>query len=119
MNQNHKLPPHSTLVEILRWRSQHQPDRHAYTYLKDGEIEKDRVSYAQLDRKVRSVAAALQDYGAANERVLLLLPPGIDYIVGFFGCLYAGATAVPMISARSHAMTAISHRIYRMMVTIG
>jgi amino acid adenylation domain-containing protein len=37
----------------------------------------------------------LQRLDAAGERVLLLYPPGLEYIVAFFGCLYAGAVAVP------------------------
>ena len=34
--------------------------------------------------------------GARNERVLLLLPSGRDYLIGFVACLYAGAIAVPV-----------------------
>ncbi len=33
--------------------------------------------------------------GLAGERVLLAYPPGLDFIEGFLGCLYAGCTAVP------------------------
>jgi amino acid adenylation domain-containing protein len=32
--------------------------------------------------------------------VLLLYPPGLDYIAAFFGCLYAGAVAVPAYPPR-------------------
>jgi acyl-CoA synthetase (AMP-forming)/AMP-acid ligase II len=38
----------------------------------------------------------LQQQGAAGERVLVLCPPGLDFIAGLFGCLYAGAIAVPV-----------------------
>ncbi len=41
------------------------------------------------------IAAALQAGSAAGERALLLYPPGLEYIAGFFGCLYAGVIAVP------------------------
>ena len=33
--------------------------------------------------------------GAAGERVLIALQPGLDYVVAVFGCLFAGSTAVP------------------------
>lgn len=84
-----------TLVELLHWRAVNQPDQRAYTYLVDGETEELHLTYAELDQLARSVCALLQKEGAAGERVLLLYPPGLAYIGGFLGCLYAGATAVP------------------------
>ena len=33
--------------------------------------------------------------GAAGERVLIVLQPGLDYVIAVFGCLFAGSTAVP------------------------
>jgi acyl-CoA synthetase (AMP-forming)/AMP-acid ligase II len=42
----------------------------------------------------------LQGMGAAAQRVLLLFPPGLDYIAAFFGCLYAGSVAVPVYMPR-------------------
>lgn len=53
------------------------------------------VTYAELDAAARRVAAALAARGATGEPVLLLYPPGRAYVEGFFGCLYAGAIAVP------------------------
>jgi acyl-CoA synthetase (AMP-forming)/AMP-acid ligase II/acyl carrier protein len=54
------------------------------------------VSYARLDSRARAVAASLDERDVRGERALLLYPPGIDYVVGFFGCLYAGVVAVPV-----------------------
>lgn len=85
----------STLVELLRWRALHQPDQLAYTFLIDGEAAADRVTYGELDRQARAMGALLQKGKAQGERALLLYPPGLEFIVAFFGCLYAGVTAVP------------------------
>ncbi|WP_437896085.1 amino acid adenylation domain-containing protein [Sorangium sp. So ce124] len=85
----------STLVDVLRHRAYHQPERRAFTFLPDGELEEIHVSYAELDRQARAIGATLQQAGATGERVLLLYPPGLGYIAAFFGCLYAGAVAVP------------------------
>lgn len=85
----------STLVELLRWRSLHQPDRLAYTFLRQGEIEDSRLTYGELDHEARAIAALLQDRGAVGKPVLLLHSPGTAYVSSFFGCLYAGAIAVP------------------------
>src|SRR2546421_8532838 len=86
----------STLVEILRRRVIHQPERLAYTFLLDGETEEAYLTYADLDRKARAIGARLQTVGASGERALLLYPPGLEFITAFFGCLYAGVVAVPV-----------------------
>jgi amino acid adenylation domain-containing protein len=83
------------LVDLLRWRAAHQPDRRAYTFLVDGEADAVHLTYADIDRQARSIAALLQSRGMAGERALLLYPPGLDYIAAFFGCLYAQVVAVP------------------------
>jgi len=85
----------ATLVQLLRWRALTEPDKIAYTYLKDGEKKEIRLSYGELDRRARAIAASLMSKGLTGERALLLYPPGLDYISGFFGCLYAGVIAVP------------------------
>lgn len=89
-----------TLIEILDIRAQNQPDKLAYTFLKDGEIEEDSITYARLEQRARAVGAKLHDLIAPGERVLLLFPSGIDYIAAFFGCIYAGAIAIPAYPPR-------------------
>ena len=83
------------LVELLRWRAETQPNKRAYTYLKDGENKEIQLTYGELDKRARAIAVSLQQKGLTGERALLLYPPGLDYISGFFGCLYAGVIAVP------------------------
>jgi len=91
-----------TLVDVLRWRALHQPDRRAYIFLNDGEQEEVVYTYAQLDQHARSIAATLQRHTTVGERVLLLYPSGLDYIAAFMGCLYAGAIAVPVYPPSSN-----------------
>ncbi|WXA99338.1 non-ribosomal peptide synthase/polyketide synthase [Pendulispora brunnea] len=67
--------------------------RTALTFL-EGASEVD-ITYAELDRRARAVAARLMREGASGERAVLLYPPGVDYVVAFLGCLYAGVVAVP------------------------
>lgn len=85
----------ANLVELACSRANEKPDRTAYVFLQDGENESGRLTFAELDRRARVIAARLQRMGMAGERALLLYPPGLDYIEGFFGCLYAGVVAVP------------------------
>ncbi len=89
-----------TLVDLLQWRELNQPNRLAYTFLKDGETEEVNLSYGELGRQARIIGARLQSLRAYDERVLLLYPPGLDYIAAFWGCLYAGAIAVPAYPPR-------------------
>jgi len=86
----------STLVELLRWRALRQPEQRTHTYLIDGEVEGDHLTHAALDCQARSIAALLQENRAGGERALLLYPAGLEFVAAFFGCLYAGVTAVPL-----------------------
>ncbi len=84
-----------TLVELLRERARQGPEQLAMRFLLDGESEVAEVSYAELDARARAIAAHLQARAPQGECVLLLMPPGLDYVASFFGCLYAGVIAVP------------------------
>ena len=94
-------PQFQNLVQLLRWRALHQPSKRAYTYLVDGEAQEAHLTYAELDRQARAIAAQLQSRGAKGERALLLFPPGLAYIAAFFGCLYAEVIAVPAYPPRN------------------
>ncbi|QRN95172.1 non-ribosomal peptide synthase/polyketide synthase [Archangium violaceum] len=85
----------STLVELLELRASVRGGQRLYTFLADDGTEEGALSYEELDRRARRIAAVLQEGKARGERVVLLYPPGLDYVAGFFGCLYAGAVAVP------------------------
>ncbi|MGN6282761.1 amino acid adenylation domain-containing protein, partial [Frateuria sp.] len=88
-------------MALLRDRAASQGDDPAFSFLKDGEVEEAALSYGELDRRARSIAARLQQQATAGDRALLLFPPGLDYICAFFGCLYAGVIAVPIYPPQS------------------
>ena len=90
----------NTLVELLRSRADQHPDRLAYRFIQDSETEIISITYGELDRQARAIGAWLESFGASGERALLLYPSGLDYIVSFMGCLYAGVTAVPAYPPR-------------------
>jgi amino acid adenylation domain-containing protein len=81
-----------TAVHLLREHADTRPSDHAFRFVDEGMTP---VSYQELDVAARKVAAALIDAGATGRPVLLLYPPGREYVAGFLGCLYAGALAVP------------------------
>lgn len=89
-----------TLIDLLQWRAYNQPHQPAYTMLVDGEQEEDSITYIELDQQARAIGTLLQNLGLAGQRVLLLYPPGLNYIRAFFGSLYAGCVAVPVYPPR-------------------
>ena len=96
-NFSHRV---STLVDLLRYKVQHQPGKLAFTFLQDGETEAGSLTYKELDQKAQAIAGYLESLGAAGERALLLYPSGLEFIAAFFGCLYAGVVAVPAYPPR-------------------
>jgi acyl-CoA synthetase (AMP-forming)/AMP-acid ligase II len=85
----------TTLVDLVINRAAEIPETIAFNFLTDGENQSVVTSYAELDEHARAIAAALQSLKASGKQVLLVFPPGLEYIKGFFGCLFAGAVAVP------------------------
>ncbi|MFB1479128.1 non-ribosomal peptide synthase/polyketide synthase, partial [Corallococcus sp. RDP092CA] len=88
-------PSQSTLVDVLRSRAEARSEQPLYTFLDDAGQEDGTLSYAGLDARARRIAVALRAVAKPGERVMLLYPPGLEYVAGFFGCLYAGLIAVP------------------------
>ena len=84
-----------TLVELLQHRSRKQPQKIAYTFLRDGVTKESSFTYQELDRYAKAIALKLLSLTSPGERVLLLYPSGLEFIAAFFGCLYAGVIAVP------------------------
>lgn len=92
-------PPTTNLVDSLRYWTEQTPESTAF-YFSDGEAEEIRLSYEALDRRARAIGSHLVANGLRGERILLLYPPGLDFVSGFMGCLYAGATAIPAYPPR-------------------
>jgi acyl-CoA synthetase (AMP-forming)/AMP-acid ligase II len=95
----HGLSPRAeactTLVELLRERAARGGDRLAFKFLEDGGIERERLTFRELDECARRIAGRLGPIHAKGERALLLFPAGLDFLKAFFGCLYAGLVAIP------------------------
>ncbi|MCD0450494.1 acyltransferase domain-containing protein [Actinocorallia sp. API 0066] len=100
MSEHEKFSPHQarTLVEVLRHRASRTPDRIGYRFLSydgSGRTEVTPLTYGRLDAWARAAAVTLLDEAEPGDRVLMLCPPGLDYLAYFFGCLYAGLIPVP------------------------
>ena len=79
-----------------------------------------QLRYADLQRQVRRLAAALPALGLRREeRVLLLMPDSVDWPVAFLGCLLAGVVPVAvntLLPARDYAWM-LTHSGARAVIT--
>jgi len=83
-----------TLGEALRVGADLHPERRVFgTWGERG--DESWLTFGQLDRLCRAAAVRLRDRLGAGTRVLLVFPPGLDFITAFFACSYAGLIAVP------------------------
>jgi acyl-CoA synthetase (AMP-forming)/AMP-acid ligase II len=94
------MPKFSTMVDALRARAAHLGDRPTFAFLRNGDVETSRLTFAQLDARARGYAAILSEAVRPGDRVLLIHSAGLDFVEAFFGCLYAGAIAVPVSPPR-------------------
>jgi acyl-CoA synthetase (AMP-forming)/AMP-acid ligase II len=90
----------STIGGLLQWRALHQPKKTAYTFLVDGESRELQLTYSELAARVRAVSALILKKGEPGQRAVLLYPPGIEYIIAFYACMYTGIVAVPVYPPR-------------------
>ncbi|MFT7534304.1 MAG: acyl-CoA synthetase (AMP-forming)/AMP-acid ligase II [Hyphomicrobiaceae bacterium] len=89
------------LSDLLRQRAVAEPDRVGFSYLADGEHESQSLTYGQLDRAAHSMAEKLLAIAKPGDRALLISAPGLEFLVGFFGCAYAGLVGVPVPAPHS------------------
>lgn len=96
MNDISSLVSHRTVVDLLsHWRHV-TPDAMAYSFLGDKLNQEGGLTFAALHGEVTALAADLASRGLVGQRVLIMMPSGLDYVLGFLACLAAGAVAVPM-----------------------
>jgi len=90
----------ATLVELLEQRAAEHPSATAFVFVPERGGEHRQLTYGDLRHRARAVAASLAERVAPRERAMLLFPPGLEFIVAFFGCLAAGVIGVPLMLPR-------------------
>ena len=84
-----------TLVDLLEYRAALQPSHVVFRFINSDGGEEAGLTFAAVQRRARAIAAHLAEHVIPGDRVVLLVPPGLEYVSAFFGCLYAGVIAVP------------------------
>ncbi|MCW1823340.1 fatty-acid--CoA ligase [Mycolicibacterium conceptionense] len=94
------LPPDTTLISLIDRNIAHVGDQVAYRYLDHSHAEEAvlELTWTELGVRLRAVAARLQQVAARGDRVAILAPQGLDYVVGFFAAIKAGNIAVPLFA---------------------
>ena len=96
---NIAIPDGVTLTSYFDRNVAELADTPAYRYLDfehDGRVVE--LTWKELDTRVRAVGARLQQVTKLGDRVAILCPQGVDYVVSFFAAIQAGAIAVPLFS---------------------
>lgn len=83
----------NTLPDALMHHADSQPEKLALRYFADGEVLDRALNYRDLDKQCRAIAAELTPF--KGERAILIYQPGVEFLLSFFACLYAGVIAVP------------------------
>ncbi|HMP91058.1 MAG TPA: aminotransferase class I/II-fold pyridoxal phosphate-dependent enzyme [Kiritimatiellia bacterium] len=108
MKSSHRVSHAESICDVLAWRARNHPERIAYVFVPVDGVSDATLTYGDLYRKSLSIAAHLSNQILSNEKTgggktaLLMYPAGLDFIAGFFGCLYAGLIAVPIYPPRSN-----------------
>ena len=96
-----EVPPRDDYVSVLEHWAARRPQELAFLFT-DFESDDKQLTYGELFSEVTALAGYLQGRCRirTGDRVLLLYPPGLDFVVGFFACHAAGAIAVPAYPPR-------------------
>lgn len=95
------VPDGATLTSYLQSNIGALGDAIAYRFLDyrgNADGHPVELSWNRLGVRVRAVGARLQQITAPGDRVAILAPQGIDYVVGFFAAIAAGDIAVPLFA---------------------
>ena len=85
----------NNLIDLTENQATRQPEKIAFSILADGKNPSQHLSFGELAWYARCLATRFQYEKLEGKCALLLYPTGIDYIVAFLACLYAGIIAVP------------------------
>jgi fatty acid CoA ligase FadD32 len=99
VNGKIRFPENTDLVRHVEKWARVRGDRLAYRFL-DYSTERDgiarEISWSDFCARNRAVGARLQQVTQPGDRVAILCPQNLDYLVAFFGVLYSGRIAVPL-----------------------
>jgi fatty acid CoA ligase FadD32 len=99
VNGKIRFPDNTNLVKHVEKWAKVRGDKLAYRFLdfsteRDG-VERD-ILWSEFSARNRAIGARLQQVTQPGDRIAILCPQNLDYLVSFFGALYSGRIAVPL-----------------------
>lgn len=83
-----------TFGRILADLAMQVPEQKAFVFLPGGDRPEEAVTYAELYAKAAAVGQRVRELAGPEQTVLLLLPPGLEYVAALLGCFHAGVIGV-------------------------
>jgi thioester reductase-like protein len=88
----------AVITDYLAAHVAQRPDQMLYTFLDGAGRTLESYSYKEFDLRTTVLAAGLRDDGRIGDgdHVLLIYPPGLEFITAFVACVKLGAVPVPV-----------------------
>ncbi|OBI85270.1 long-chain-fatty-acid--AMP ligase FadD32 [Mycobacterium sp. 1245805.9] len=99
VNGKIRFPDNTNLVRHVEKWAKVRGDKLAYRFVdfsteRDGEYRD--ISWSEFSARNRAVGARLQQVTQPGDRIAILCPQNLNYLIAFFGALYSGRIAVPL-----------------------
>jgi hypothetical protein len=99
---------------LLRYRAERRPQTvPSLPYESTAHAGTAGCSFGELDQRARAIAARLGTLLQPGSRVMLVYPEGADLAGAFYGCLYAGMAAIPLVLPAPGATQAVPRAVAR------
>lgn len=85
-----------TIVDYFNDHAEHFSTKRGVIMLNDKGEEAESLTYADLQRRILTLAGYLQQSFNKGERALLLYRTGIEFIISFMACEFCGIISIPM-----------------------
>ncbi len=108
---NIEIPSGVTLTSFIDRHVAESGDEPAYRYLDYDHDRTVELTWSMLRTRLSAVGARLRQVTAPGDRVAILTPQGVDYVVGFFAAIEAGAIAVPLFAPELPGHTERLHAV--------
>lgn len=85
------------IIDLLFERADLNPDKNIIRFLSNNQLDFYDLTFEHLLKSSKNIAYSLLQIAKPEDRVIILMHPGLDFIKAFYGCLMAGIIAIPLL----------------------